>query len=89
MANQTPADDQPEYLTRRLGAERLRRRYHRGSVAFLAKAAVAGSGPPFHLVGNTALYPSVPFDQWAEARLGAPRTEAAHRRSPKSADSHG
>jgi hypothetical protein len=80
IAGSAPPADDVKYLTRRQGAERLRRRYHVGSVALLAKAAMNASGPPFHLLGNKALYPVGPFDQWAETRLGVPRTEAEHRR---------
>ncbi len=71
-----------EMLTRHNAARYLKERYGFGSVGNLAKAAMAGSGPPFHKFSATrSLYPIAGLDAWALAKLGEARatfrTEAA------------
>jgi hypothetical protein len=66
-------------LSRKEAATYLREKYLTGSQSFLAKAAMRGDGPPFEMFCDKAIYRPTFLDQWAEARLGGPRTEAAHR----------
>ena len=69
-------------LPRKPAARYLKRKWGFGSAAFLAKAALDGSGPIFHRVSLTeAWYPVSGLDAFAKAKLGEPRatfrTEAA------------
>lgn len=49
----------------------------------LAKMAVYGNGPPYRLIGRTAVYEPADLDTWAQARLSAKmHSTAANPRDP-------
>jgi hypothetical protein len=62
-----------KYLTRREAAEHLTDQGMPMSWKTLQKMATTGGGPAYQIFGNRALYQPPILDQWAEARLSAPR----------------
>jgi hypothetical protein len=84
MLKTTDPIDPDTPLSRAAAGAYLRKKYLVGSQSFLAKAALAGGGPPFEMFQNRTLYRPRTLDQWAEARLRGPRVEAAHRPAKRS-----
>jgi hypothetical protein len=71
MENQ-PNEKRPFFLSRRKAALYLETTFGaRCSPNTLAKMAVAGTGPPFRLLGRFAVYDPADLDSWAQGRLSA------------------
>jgi hypothetical protein len=65
----------PLFMRRIDAADYLQYRYGlRCSRQTLAKLAVLGGGPIFHHSGRTPLYALSDLDQWANTKIGKPRT---------------
>jgi hypothetical protein len=66
---------QPLFMRRAEAADYLQYRYGlRCSQQTLAKLAVLGGGPIFHHGGRTPLYAQSDLDEWANTKIGKPRT---------------
>ncbi len=63
----------PEYRDRREAADYLTARGMKTSWRTLQKLATIGGGPRYRIFGNRALYTDLDLDEWAEAKLSAPR----------------
>jgi len=62
-----------EFLRRKQAGEYLRAKYGFGSEKTLAKLACVGGGPEFRKAANAAIYEPAKLDEWALAKIGAPR----------------
>jgi hypothetical protein len=62
-----------QYLTRAEAAAYLTERGLPISKNTLQKMATVGGGPPYQIFGNKALHEPAKLDEWAEAKLSAPR----------------
>jgi hypothetical protein len=79
-------------LRRREAGEYLLNHYRFSSPKSLAKYATVGGGPPFHKVGNYAIYKRSDLDAWAAERLAQPvnstseyKARRAAKRAPEEA----
>lgn len=67
----------PRFLRRKDAGKYLRDKFGFGSEKTLAKLATLGGGPEFRKAGPAALYEPEKLDEWALARIGAPRRSTA------------
>ena len=67
-----------QFLRRRAAGEYLRQRYGFGSEKTLAKLACLGGGPEFRKAANAALYEPAKLDEWALAKISAPRRSTSY-----------
>jgi hypothetical protein len=70
---------QDEFLTRQEASDELNKHYKFGSPRLLAKFAVTGEGPEYHIAGRIALYSKRALHKWAKARMGKAVSRAADR----------
>jgi len=73
----------PQYLRRKAAGAYLKERFGFGSEKTLAKLAVVGGGPAFRKAGPAVLYDPKTLDEWALARIGAPRRSTSEREAAK------
>lgn len=66
-----------EFLTRKEAADRLTQRGLRTSASTLQKWATTGGGPPYRRYGILAVYRRDDLDEWADTKMGAPRTSTS------------
>jgi hypothetical protein len=60
-----------KYLSRKEASQYLHSVWSlRRSVAYLAKLAVVGGGPPFRKGGRVPLYTTDDLDSWAQSKIG-------------------
>lgn len=62
-----------QFLRRKAAGEYLKAKFGFGSEKTLAKLACVGGGPEFCKAGPAALYEPAKLDEWALAKIGAPR----------------
>jgi hypothetical protein len=63
-----------QFLRRADAAQYLQQNYGlRCAPQTLAKLAVVGGGPKYHLAGRTPLYEPPDLDEYAKSKIGAPR----------------
>jgi hypothetical protein len=62
-----------QYLTRAEAAAYLSERGLPITKGTLQKLATVGGGPPYRIFGNKALHEPAKLDEWAEAKLSAPK----------------
>lgn len=67
-----------QYLRRKAAGEYLKAKYGFGSQATLAKLACLGGGPTFRKAGPAALYEPAALDEWALAKISAPKRSTSH-----------
>lgn len=64
---------QTQYLDRRAAADYLTNRGLKVSWKTLQKYATVGGGPSYQVFGIRAVYLPTALDEWANAKLSAPR----------------
>ncbi len=76
---------QPKYLRRSEAAKYVNDVWAQPcSISLLAHLAMTGDGPVFRLAGRFPVYLEADLDDWAHARISAPRrsTSVPHHKSP-------
>jgi hypothetical protein len=73
----------PQYLRRKAAGAYLKEKFGFGSEKTLAKLAVVGGGPAFRKAGPAVLYEPKTLDEWALAKIGAPRRSTSEREAAK------
>jgi hypothetical protein len=70
----------PYFLRRVDAAQYLQNRFGlRCAKQTLAKLAVIGGGPKFHLANRTPLYAPTDLDEWALSKIGGPQLSTSER----------
>ncbi len=69
------------FLRRKDAGAYLKSKYGFGSEKTLAKLACVGGGPEFRKAGSAALYEPAKLDEWALAKIGAPRSSTSDARA--------
>ena len=62
-----------QFLRRKTAGEYLKSTFGFGSERTLAKLACVGGGPEFRKAGAVALYEPSKLNEWALAKIGAPK----------------
>jgi hypothetical protein len=62
-----------QFLRRKHAGEYLKTTFGFGSERTLAKLACVGGGPEFRKAGAVALYEPKKLEEWALAKIGAPK----------------
>ncbi|THD44004.1 MAG: hypothetical protein E7774_11620 [Bradyrhizobium sp.] len=68
-----------QFLRRAAAAAYLLRKYGFGAERTLAKGAVTGDSPTYRKAGRIVLYTRDALDEWAQSKIGAPRTSSSTR----------
>jgi hypothetical protein len=72
----------PSFLRRVDAAHYLQMKFGlRCAKQTLAKLAVIGGGPKYHLAGRTPLYAPADLDSWASSKIGGPRLSTSEERA--------